>query len=523
MKNIFVYIISLVTLLSSSSCSDFLSAYSQDMVIPSNVSDLDEVLLGTVYLDSKDVAYTTSGPSGTRSCSFFNILDDDVNTGLGDPNKGNNTSMGWMNCVKYIFGYYAWQLEVGSNYNGTSVADDSATWTDLYYRINVINIILDEITNLSHETEEENATYLRVQGEAHFLRACFYFVLANLYGDAYAPSTCETKLCVPLKLTPYVEHDKDKPTQFERATVKAVYDQIVSDLIKAEQFLTESPQIEEHRLYRASLDAVQLLFSRVYLYMQQWDLAEQKAAAVIERGNVRLSPISAFGEGMNFLTEDNSEVIFSQGSNYLATKDIFTGGPGDFCVTKELRDMYDEKDARAACFFTVASTDSIGLNRKYQRGSYRSHISDAFTLRLAEAYLNKAEACAMQSGKEGEACSLLNTLRRNRIQDYVDQSYTGEELVKQVRDERRKELCFEGHRWFDLRRYAVSEKYPYSRKIIHVFNACGDNTAHLYTETYCLEEHDPAYTFSLPSSVLEFDTVPMENNPRAEREPMTAE
>lgn len=76
--------------------------------------------------------------------------------------------------------------------------------------------------------EQDEADAWRVQGEAYFLRAQFYFFLVNIYGDAYAPSTAAVKLGVPLKLTEYVEHDPDKKTQFERATVQRVYEQIVS-------------------------------------------------------------------------------------------------------------------------------------------------------------------------------------------------------------------------------------------------------------------------------------------------------
>ena len=277
MKKLYQFIPGVLLALGSTSCSDFLEAYSQDMVIPSTVTDLDEVLLGSVYIPSQEIGV---GPSGMRSCGFFNILDDDVNTGLGDPNGDNTSNVnGWRNCLSSIYGYFAWQLDVGTNYNSTSVASDVATWSDLYARINYVNVILDEITQLPHETEDDQAAYLRVQGEAHFLRGWFYFVLANLYGDAYAPATAAQKLCVPLKLTPYVEHDKDKPTQFQRATVKEVYDQIVADLLIAEDYLTQSPQKADHRLYRASLDAVELLLSRVYLYMQDYAQAELKAEA----------------------------------------------------------------------------------------------------------------------------------------------------------------------------------------------------------------------------------------------------
>ena len=47
--------------------------------------------------------------------------------------------------------------------------------------------------------------------------------------------------------------------------------------------------------------------------------------------------------------------------------------------------------------------------------------------------------------------------------------YSGEELVDEIRNERRKELCLEGHRWFDLRRYAACVKYPFKKEIVRVF------------------------------------------------------
>ena len=82
---------------------------------------------------------------------------------------------------------------------------------------------------------------------------------------------------MPLKLTPYVEYDKDAATQFPRATVKQVYDQVVSDLLMAGTLLTESPQKTKGMLHRASWQAADLLLNRVYLYMQNWEEAEKKA------------------------------------------------------------------------------------------------------------------------------------------------------------------------------------------------------------------------------------------------------
>lgn len=497
----------------ATSCSDFLSEYSQDMIVAKSVNDLDEILLGDGYMSAIE---NSEGPKDVLPAGFFNILDDDINHSAG-PQNG-QTSKAWGTCTSKIFGYFAWQFRVGSNYNASYFSNDNVTWTDMYSRINVMNVILDEITDMPRESDEDAATFLRVQGEAHFLRAWSYFTLVNLYGDAYSPETCEQKLGVPLKLTPYIEHDKDKDTQFQRASVKEVYDQIVKDLLLAEDFLTRSPQKSAHRLHRASLEAVDLLLSRVYLYMQEWENAEKKAEAVIASPNFSLTPLSAWTDGFTFLTSENPEVILSQGGNTLNTTTVFTGQAGDFCVTQELRDLYMENDRRANCFFGVR--DSIILANKYERSSaILPHISDAFTLRLSEAYLNQAEACSMQSGKETKALQALNALRKERITEYTNEQYTGGELVQQIRDERRKELCFEGHRWFDLRRYAVCKVYPYSKRIVHVFHVCDDFGAK-YEQKFVLEENDPAYTFALPESVIKFDDVPMTDNPRKEREPI---
>ena len=110
-------------------------------------------------------------------------------------------------------------------------------------------------------------------------------------------------------------------------------------------------------------------------------------------------------------------------------------------------------------------------------------------------------------------------MRRNRLTEDVDASYSGEELVSQIRNERRKELCFEGHRWFDLRRYTVAEPYPYTKKIYRKY--CTYETTIPYTLTavyeYVLEENDAAYTLDIPKAVKEFDTTPMPGNDRPER------
>lgn len=504
-----------------SGCSGFLTEYSQDLVIPNTVQDLDETLLGSCYIKSQRI---NLGPTADVA-GFFNILDDDVNTAINEKAPSQFVSnRTWRDVLSGLFGYYAWQMEVGRNYANNGTTDDSQTMSDLYGRINKLNQVLDRLTEISVTGEEEQEAFYRVRAEALFLRGQFYFTLVNLYGAPYEPNTANTALGVPLKLSTFVEYDPLADTQFRRATVSENYAQIVADLEAsvADFQKVTSPQT---RLHRASIEAAELLLSRVYLYMQDWAKAEQMADRVIKSDRYPMSVLGDLNAEVPFLTEGNGEIIFSQGSNYLAPPEFLTGQAADMCVTKELYDLYADNDHRKSNYFRKdAYTDSLGLNLKYDRQNENpSHIGDAFTLRTTEAYLNKAEACAMQDGKEAEANALLNQIRANRIDGYEAQTYGGAELVDQIRTERRKELCFEGHRWFDLRRYAVDKKYPLHKNIVHVCNVFDDNFKYITTVKYIIASNDPSYIFAIPGKIINFDRVPMEQNERNPRKGIIVE
>lgn len=499
----------LLFLLLFGACS-YLDDYSQDLVVAKNVEHLDELMIGSCYFKSENLTSMASG----EVAWFLNILDDDVNT-VGVLNKRADEIT---NMNSSYFGYTTWQYEVGRSLNGSNLQADNGTWNALYQHINAVNVVLSELDNIDIPTDEEAIQATRIRGECHFLRAQFYFLLVNLYGNAYAPATATQTLGVPLKLTAYVEHDKDKNTQFERASVADVYAQIISDLDLALQYLNDGSASTS--LFRVSPSAAELLLSRVYLYMQDWENARIHAENVI-KNNILLS-YSSFGSEDYVISQDNAEVLFSQGS--LNTKSNIQGIGGSFCVSKELYELYADDDYRKQLYFTdlrhltggtVTLTDSLALN-KYDRTLDRSYVSDIFTLRTAEAYLNAAEAYAMQNDVSA-ALQLLNDFRRTRIQNYTDEVYGQQELVQEIRDERRKELCFEGHRWFDLRRYAVCEQFPFTKTIRRFFARYNEST-YLLTriDIYELLPNDLAYTFQIPKAVLDFDTG-MGSNPREQR------
>lgn len=151
-------------------------------------------------------------------------------------------------------------------------------------------------------------------------------------------------------------------------------------------------------------------------------------------------------------------------------------------------------------------------------------VFDSFLLRSGEIYLNKAEAQAMLD--QADAINTMKELMNKRYADHklpVIDGLSGKELIQFIREERRKELCFEGHRWFDLRRYAVSPKYPETKAITHVIFKPGTSLMDKapYDRSYVLQPYgeDNAWVLPIPEEELVFNNGVMVDNPeRIERE-----
>ena len=179
-----------------------------------------------------------------------------------------------------------------------------------------------------------------------------------------------------------------------------------------------------------------------------------------------------------------------------------------------LLSLYEEGDQRFYAFFLQSVTNK-GEYYDYRCVPYKHYSSKYYStaLRTSEALLNAAEAY-VQKGSDAdknEAVKLLNLLRKNRFtpETYKELTLadfaTNAELLQFVRDERRRELCFEEiHRWADLRRYGCPS-------LKHVYYASRNASP----EVYVLEAGDQNYTLELPKSELDYNTVIESANRRA--------
>ena len=514
------YILATLTLLLQG-CSKFLEEYSQDTDYVRTWRDLDELLIGDCYLpvSESDFLNMTNNVG-----SWLHLLADEVQE--SQSSYASNLADG--DRRERSFGYFTWQQRVGQNESYTDFFAENTAWTKLYYCINVANNILGSVADVPQGSEADRQGVHKVKGEAHFLRAYYYFWLANLYGKPYTAESAATDPCVPLKTSDVVEDRK-----FSRQSVAEVYAQVLSDLSEAENHLSQYAG-EKASIYRADLTACHLLESRVHLYMQHWEQAAEYARKVVSEHPALVNLNTASGK---FHVKDNPENIFSMGGNDVPK--IFNYVYQSYSVSRQLYDSYSASDLRKAQWYwqkgnfigpirtkvnTMYTTYDVAATNYYTYAysdvSRQEEVSGQFLMRSAEAYLNLAEAEAYL-GHESEALDALNTLRKNRISaaNYQAASATGADLVSAIRRERRLELALEGHRWFDLRRYTVCAVQPESQSITHEWTYYSSHTSGNMTERhrFVLEPFDAAYTLPIPQEVINFNTG-MENNLRPWRE-----
>ncbi len=510
MKQRIIYFI--VSCLVLSSCSDFLEPKSKSEFVPKDVSSMNELLLGSAYprYDSKGFNV------------FLNILDDDVAYAPYRPSTDGENPQIWKAA-------YTWQSDMFTIFEDQGVAPDNTNIYQTHYtKILGANAVLDYIDDLTDESDMRNL----VTAQSYALRGFYYFSLVNIFGIPYNEN--KDGLGVPLKLTSGIED-----RTLTRNSVKEVYDQILKDLLEAERLYKLVPESDQWKNdYRTSLPMVQLLLSRVYLYMEEWQKSADYAQLVIANPNFKLLDLNTIpteAEGNRVYTNYHSytspEAIWLYGNTedvtYFAGKqngDITEYDThGYFRASDELLESYKETtgDLReeryivreknptykeGETYYIPQAFGKIPVNADYYIPDYKSF---ARSFRLSEAYLNLSEATAMIYKEKGDNNALtqslqaLNTLRKYRFENYTDEHISdADKLISFVQRERRRELCFEDHRWFDLRRWGM-------KSIQHVW--FGDENS---SQTYTLQEKDHGYTIPLPKASLE-QNKSLEQNPLA--------
>ena len=340
----------------------------------------------------------------------------------------------------------------------------NSTWRNYYNIIFRVNTVLSLIENADPAVVKNKNKHI---AECKFLRAFAYFDLVRIYGDV----PLVTK---PLSATEALKTPREK--------VDAVYELIISDFLSCESDLPVSYSGTD--VGRATRGAAKAILGKVYLTRHDFAKAESKLQEVTTMGYKLLDDYNSlfdytkdehhseyifdveYASGQNVSNNITNNFLPNQAS-FLAFYGIMGIGGETQSPSEELRKLFEDTDKRK--FVTVATyggwinaagdfvafppATSRSWTKKYVTAIPSSNDSPANwkVTRYGDVVLMYAEALN-ENGKTNDALTWLNMVRaRAGVSAYsgLSQSETREAIYK----ERRLELSFEGHRWFDLVRY----------------------------------------------------------------------
>ncbi len=349
-------------------------------------------------------------------------------------------------------------------WNDTSSDENTASfsWRTFYHVLFIANYTIESEKLMTDGSGDE---IRQMVGEAYMLRALMHFNLVNLYAPAYTTCTPETTKAVPLKL------DSDVESVLSRNTVAEVYKSILDDLDSAEEYLNTDTW-ETGYNYRFNTLSPDAMRSRVYLYMGKWEESLAASERVIAK-HPQLSDINAELPNAYNSVENIVALEQTMQSQYART----------IKINRNFYSKFSSTDLRRRAYFKQVTTSNITL----VKGGSNTY---SCTFRSGEMYLNAAEA-AWHLGQYDDARTYTEKIYAVRYTDggaaktAAIEATDDTDVLDEILEERARELAFEGHRWFDLRRNGQPRMERSYRG-----------------KTYVLEQGDARYTLRIPAEAI---------------------
>lgn len=444
-----------------SSCSDFLEKTPYDTV-DANIAINDSVALALT-----NACYRTLQSSNMYNQRLWTL---DIVAGNSIVGAGGGTD----------------GLETVQAANFTTMSDNGMAlymWRSPWVGIGQCNTTLQSLDNAEGISDR---TRQQCKGEALFLRAHYYYVLVRLYGD------------LPLRTEPY---DPATPTDIARVSKDQIYSQIIADCEEAIRLLPAKDMYGADDKGRACKESALAMLADVYLTLAPRDKSCyekcEQLCAQIEGLGYSLDGCAYednFGARANNGAESLFEVQYSGNTEYdfwgnnpqsswLSTfmgprnSDFVAGSYGWNQPTQEFVDQYEDGDLRkdVTIFYDgcpqwdgkdyKSSYSITGYNvRKFLvtkafSPEFNTNSANFVVYRYADVLLKRAEALN-EMGRTSDAFQYINEVRRRAGLPSLS-GLSQAELREKIIHERRIELAFEGHRWFDMIRlgdgsYAVN-------------------------------------------------------------------
>jgi len=327
--------------------------------------------------------------------------------------------------------------------DATTGGDVTSAFYDYYSLIDQVNRVLPKVPTVTAANPAEEASRDSYKAQLLALRAIAHFELMRNYSGNYDPSA----LGVPIMTQSSVFATPARNTMGEVMT------QIETDLSDAKTLL---PAVTPSTFSDTALNKISVagFQARIALYKGDYAAAITYATEVINSNVKPLVDASTFP--LIWTDQSTAELLFriryatstAIGGLWTTTSNSIYISPSD-----KLLDAYDaDNDIRFDSYFAGLGGNPVVY--KFFISPRGGRVVDMKALRTAEIYLIRAEADAKSASPNLTlGADDLNALRAMRINGYTPESFaTAQDLINAVIEERYKELCFEGFRFYDLKR-----------------------------------------------------------------------
>nr|WP_299340156.1 RagB/SusD family nutrient uptake outer membrane protein [Allomuricauda sp.] len=331
----------------------------------------------------------------------------------------------------------------------------SAYWRDHFFVLASANFLINKLPD-AEIPDLEDSERARILAEARFIRAITNFNLVNLFAQPFQVANGANE-GIPL-VTEFFEGDI-APFQLPRSTVNETHAFIEQDLLQAIPNLLESTSRG-----RASQGAARALLARLYLYTDRFELAADFANQVIQASEFELAADYSF-----YNQDDASEHIFqiinnpvnaqTTGQGYSGLTNPADVARGDAPYSQNLLDAFAEEPGDLR--FTLFNQEGVDAVQGTQTFTTKypdavNAADNAPVLRVTEMYTIRAEANLRTGLTIGD--TPLNDI--NALRTRAGLPNLANVTLDIILNEKRKELCFEGHRRMDLLRNRLPLRRP---------------------------------------------------------------
>nr|WP_315156797.1 RagB/SusD family nutrient uptake outer membrane protein [uncultured Flavobacterium sp.] len=325
-----------------------------------------------------------------------------------------------------------------------------------YDIINQANLILEYTPALKDATDAEKN---QIIAEALSIRAYAHFLLSLVYSQEYKFTADASHLGI-VYATASVKEGIQYPT---RKTVAETYSLIINDLETAIGSYASKSLLPGQVYSLFNRNNTKALLARVYLQKGDWNNAYATANDVIVNAGVSLSSTSDYVAQwaqtnlpvseilLEFSVPADAEGVVSSSMSQVYGYTTSTSYQ-KYVASNDLVNLYENNDLRKQLFLGVSLQTLVNgvltpVNYNFTKKFQDNAGYVAF--RLSEMYLIRAEA-ALKTNRAEAAMADINIIRARSNASLLTSTTNLEENILL---ERRKELCFEGHLFFDLVRH----------------------------------------------------------------------